>query len=126
MAQLSSLTVSDLESELRRRQKALPRLERQRRKLLEKLAGVERDIARLGGAGGGGRGATRPRNKMPLADVIFKVLDKKTPMKVSNIVEAVKNAGYRTTSNNFSTIVNQTLIKDKRFKSAERGHYLLA
>jgi hypothetical protein len=121
---LSSLSVTDLEAELRRRQRRLPKLERTRQRLMSKLLEVEQEIAALGGAGRGK--GIRPRNKQPLADVIAQVLgEAKQPMKVANIVMAVKQAGYRTTSNNFSTIVNQTLIKDKRFKSTERGFYAL-
>ena len=50
------------------------------------------------------------------------VLSGKT-MGVTELSEAVQKAGYRTTSPNFRTIVNQTLIKDKRFKRVERGLY---
>ena len=44
-------------------------------------------------------------------------------MKVGDIAEAVQGGGYRTNSANFRGIVNQTLIKDKRFTSAGRGVY---
>ena len=37
--------------------------------------------------------------------------------------EAVQKAGYQTTSPNFRTIVNQTLLKKKHFKRVERGQY---
>ena len=45
------------------------------------------------------------------------------PMRVADITDAVRSAGYRTRSANFRGIVNQTLIKDKRFGSAGRGLY---
>ena len=39
-------------------------------------------------------------------------------------VDAVQRNGYRTTSPNFRTIVNQTLIKHTdRFKRVSRGQY---
>jgi hypothetical protein len=47
------------------------------------------------------------------------------PMKVGDITDAAQKAGYRSNSANFRSIVNQTLIKDKRFSSAGRGVYQL-
>jgi hypothetical protein len=47
------------------------------------------------------------------------------PMRVGDITDAVHNAGYRSSSANFRGIVNQTLIKDKRFVAPERGLYQL-
>ena len=44
---------------------------------------------------------------------------------VARIAEAVQRGGYRSNSANFRAIVNQTLIKDKRFGSAGRGMYQL-
>jgi ribosomal protein L19E len=38
-------------------------------------------------------------------------------------MEGVLAAGYRSNSGNFRGIVNQALIKDKRFTSAGRGLY---
>ncbi len=49
------------------------------------------------------------------------------PMKVGDITDAVLATGYRSNSDNFRAIVNQTLIKErKRFApSGERGTYQL-
>ncbi|MEM9082824.1 MAG: hypothetical protein AAGB34_04445 [Planctomycetota bacterium] len=44
-------------------------------------------------------------------------------MSVTDAAHAVQQAGYATTSDNFRTIVNQTLLKDKRFKRVARGQY---
>ena len=46
-------------------------------------------------------------------------------MKVADITAAILATGYKTRSANFRGIVNQTLIKDKRFVSAGRGLYQL-
>jgi hypothetical protein len=47
------------------------------------------------------------------------------PMSVSEIMEAASASGYRSGSANFRGIVNQTLIKDKRFAQVSRGVYQL-
>jgi hypothetical protein len=46
-------------------------------------------------------------------------------MKVGEIMDAVLATGYRSGSANFRGIINQTLIKDKRFGQVERGVYEL-
>jgi hypothetical protein len=44
---------------------------------------------------------------------------------VGDILEGVTSSGYRSGSANFRGIINQTLIKDKRFGQVERGVYEL-
>jgi len=44
-------------------------------------------------------------------------------MKILEIIQAVLDSGYDTTSKNFRTIVSQTL-RDKRFKKTARGLYI--
>src|SRR5690606_1740755 len=68
-----------------------------------------------------GRAGRRPRNEANLVDSLRKVLDGKT-MGVAEVAEAVQAAGYRTTSANFRTIVNQALITNpKVFRKVARG-----
>ena len=121
---LSNLSLDQLKKEIQRRQRRIPALDRKREKLLEQLEAVDKDIATLSGMTGGSI-RKRPRNKMPLGDSLVKVLSKTKAKRVADIVVAVQKAGYKTSAKNFSTIVNQTLIKDKRFKKSGRGHYLL-
>ncbi len=62
---------------------------------------------------------------MPLPEALHQVLKGKT-LSVGEAVEAVQRAGYKTSSNNFRTIVNQQLIaaKNKKlFKKVARGQY---
>ncbi len=122
-----SMSTSELERELSRRQAAARRLERRRDTLAEQLEAVDRELAALGGLGGISIGGVRkrPRNDMNLAESLAKVLKSKT-MSVTEVSEAVQKAGYRTSAANFRTIVNQTLIKDKRFKKISRGQYTAA
>jgi len=74
-------------------------------------------------AGEGGK-ATRARNHSSLQEIIHQVLAKAgEPLSVGEVLERVQAAGYRSKSDNFRGIVNQTLIKDKRLGKAGRGMY---
>jgi hypothetical protein len=100
---------------------------------VRKLAQLDAQLEASGGAGGRARGrkrrgrrVRRARNKVSLAGTLVKVLSATKPATVMQAMEAVKQAGYKTKSRTFRTIVNQTLLKDKRFKKAKRGQYVLA
>ncbi len=65
----------------------------------------------------------RHRNDTNLVDALRGVLSG-TTMGVSEVAEAVQVAGYKTTSPNFRTIVNQTLLKHTDvFTKKGRGQY---
>lgn len=136
---LSTLSVNDLQKELARRQGNVGALERRRAKLQRELAEVEAKIAANGGAVGRGGsrggwkkaasgGGKRPKNTVQLLDALKDLLKGKT-MSVTEASEAVQKAGYQTTSANFRTIVNQTLINNMKkggFKRVGRGQYTTA
>jgi hypothetical protein len=128
---LSAMSISDLERLIGKRRKVINRLQRKRATLMKKVGALDEEIRGLGGsvsmAGGviisTGR---RARNDRPLADVVLDVLQKAgQPMKVSDIADKVQASGYRSNSANFRGIVNQLLIKDKRFASPSRSLYQL-
>ena len=124
---LAGVSLQVLESELRRRGRTVRTLERKRDRHLALADRFEAQIRALGGGGGGGGGGrggrgSRPRNDMNLVEALSKVLNGKT-MSVTDVAEAVQRAGYRTSSDNFRTIVNQTLIKSDKFKKVSRGQY---
>jgi hypothetical protein len=127
----SNLTIVQLEQMLNSRKSERQRLERDRTKLQRRLDQLDARIRALGGNGGGrGRGAAggggggRVQNAKSLIEMIEGVLGKAgKPMNVGDIATAVQAGGYRTNSVNFRGIVNQTLIKDKRFIAASRGMY---
>jgi len=126
-AAAGAMTTAELRAELRRRDSSLRKLENRREKLARQLVEVEGEIRSMGGTadiGTTARGMVRrrPRNDMNLADSLVKMLTGKT-MSVTEAAEKVVEAGYRTTAANFRTIVNQTLIRDKRFKKISRGQY---
>ena len=125
-AQASDLSTAELAAELRRRSRAVHALQRRRSKIAAQLAELDTQIASMGGAIEGSDGRRRrPRNESNLAEALAGVLKGKT-MSVTEAAEAVQAAGYVTTAANFRVIVNQTLIRDKRFKKIARGQYTAA
>ncbi len=126
---LGSISLDDLEREMRRRQREVSKIVTKRDRLAAQLAECDAQIKALGGVSAGSYGTTatgrprrRPQNDSNLSDALLGVL-KSTTMSVTEAAEAVQKAGYQTTSSSFRTIVNQTLIKDPRFKKVSRGQY---
>lgn len=121
---VADLSIDSLERLLLKRRRDLARLLKKRQKVERKLAVIDEQIAGLGGSGAV-RG-TRARNEVSLVEAITNVLAKaSSAMKVGDITDKVLATGYRSSSPNFKSIVNQTLIKEKKFKSAGRGLYQL-
>ena len=139
-AALKQLSVAQLQRELARRQGALPRLQKKQRRLTAALAKVEQAIADLGGAEAPRRAAKkvkarrgrpagkrrRVKNALSLADVLVRILGGVKSMKVAELAEAVERTGYKSKAKNFRLIVNQALVKDKRFRNVRRGRYALS
>ena len=123
---VGNLTISDLEQLLNRSRSKISKLEKKRAKVSRKLDAIDAQIASLGGSVGAGS-AVRARNEQSLSEVIHQVLQGKSGgMKVADIAAASLRAGYMSKSDNFRIIVNQALLKDKRFaKTGERGVYAL-
>lgn len=123
----ANLSLAALQHIMESRKSELNRLRKQRTKIQRELDAVDREIGKIEGSGNGrGGGGGRARNAKSLNDTLEDVLRANgKPMKVGDIVDAVKATGYRSSSANFRGIVNQTLIKDKRFGASERGMYQL-
>lgn len=127
---LTQISTSELTAEIRRRERRLQSLRLKRESMLTRLADLDAEITSqergLGQAGQVARKrgvVRRPRNKLRLVDALEKALDGRT-MSVTEVADFVQREGYRTTSPNFRTIVNQTLIGYKtRFKRVSRGQY---
>jgi hypothetical protein len=165
-ASLSSASWAEIQGELRRREEAVAKLDKQRMQLLADLEAIEEEIADLGGGAAkpkrgrprkvgrrpgrkpgrrpgrkpgrkpgrrpGRKVAGRPAprrgrgGKMSLVEALSNVLSGST-MSVTEAAAAVKKIGYQTKSENFRTIVNQTLIKyPKLYKKIARGQYTAA
>jgi hypothetical protein len=134
---LGGVSFEALQAEMQRRQQKVQGLVRKHAQLVAAAAQLEQQIRAAGGSVNGaavssgrlpGRkrgakpGVKRPRNEQNLVDAMAALLKGKT-MNVTTIAEEVQKAGYNTTSPNFRTIVNQTLIKSDRFKKVARGQY---
>jgi hypothetical protein len=123
----TNLTIAELERVLRLRKSEFAKLQLKRAALQRKLDSLEREIERLGGTSNGGSrrvAGARPRNERNLPDTIEVVLrNAGKPLKVAEITDGVLAAGYRSGSANFRGIINQALVKDKRFGQAGRGVY---
>jgi hypothetical protein len=131
---LDNMNIGQLQQLLLTRKNEVSKLHKQRADLTKKLAKIDQKLGRIDGAiAGRGRppliavGRKRAKNPKSLADMIHDALSKNgKPSSVGDIMDAVQDAGYHTTSASFRGIVNQTLIKDKRFTSSgERGMYQL-
>jgi len=127
-----TMTIAALEQMLLSKRRRLERLQKERDRLQRRLEMLERKIAAI--AGGGGGLATRVRltaggrvrNPKSLVATLEQVLrEAGKPLSVSEILERVQASGYRSSSANFRALVNQTLIKEKRFAKVDRGVYQL-
>lgn len=122
---LERLSLTDLQSFIRRQNVRLAKLKREHGKLTTRLKQVEREMSVIAGDGAPG-GAGRVRNAKSLVATLEEVLTRGgKPMKVGDILEKVKATGYRSGSANFRAIINQTLIKEKQFQQVDRGTYTL-
>lgn len=127
----TNLTIAQLQRVLEDKKSEVNKLMRQRSELQKRMNLIDRQIERVGGGALNGlrRGLTaggRARNDRSLLDTIEGVLrDNGKPMRVPEILDAVLATGYRSGSANFRGIINQTLIKDKRFGQVQRGIYEL-
>jgi hypothetical protein len=133
----ATLSIPDLERMLEERRSAVAQLQKKRDDLQAKVAELDLAIAAAGGSVRGaaapvakarrGRppGGGRAKNAASLGDSIAAVMQGKGTMAVGEILDAVLASGYRSTSENFRGIVNQTLIKDGRFKGESRGNYVM-
>jgi len=128
-ATLGRLSVADLQAEISRRQRSVSKLVKKRNTLITKLNKLEREIEESGGEISGRRGGGMPsgrrraKNEHSLSEALHLMLKGKT-MSVTDASAKVQEAGYKTTSPSFRTIVNQTLINHSGlFKRVERGQY---
>jgi copper chaperone CopZ len=121
------LPIAKLKVLLRSQESKRRELLSERKKIAKQLAKIDGQIAAIDGGSGGVVGGTRPKNAKSLVAHLEDVLAKQPKgLGVGDIVDAVLAAGYKTGSDNFRSIVNQTLIKEgKKFGAVSRGVYSL-
>ena len=123
-------SVSQLEKELARKQKALAKAIAARRSSVEReLAKVDAELASLGDvpAKPKAKKAGSKRSSMTMADACAKVLKRrKNGASTKDIAEAVTKVGYESKSKNLAPMVAQAMSDKKRFSRVSRGIYALA
>ncbi len=124
---LSSLPSTDLQRELARRRRVASTIEVKRNRLAAKIARLETLIRGLGGEARAvplsGPGRRRARNDATLPETLARTL-KCTTMRVMDMAEAVKAAGYQTGAKHFRSMIAIALTKHKRlFRKVGRGLY---
>ncbi len=128
-------SIADLRRELAAKESQMAKLRAQRDKVAKQLAGLDRQIAALGGEAAPARKPARKRapkdrtraarSTRSLGDVLAEVLGNKGNVKVAQAAKLALEAGYKSKSAQFGNIVSQTLSVDKRFKKISRGVYVL-
>jgi len=130
-----TLSIADLRRKLAVKEGQLAKLQGQRDRLAKQLAGIEREIAVLGGAPA--KAKPKRRKKTPvkkgrrvrrgasLVDVLAKVLAGKGHVRVAEAAKLALAAGHKSNSSQFGNIVSQALSDDGRFKKIARGVYVL-
>jgi hypothetical protein len=126
------LSIAELQQALQERNREARLLQQRRKALLAELAGVDKRLSTLLGSKpaaprrrvAAGRGRRRAGGTLP--DAITKVLAAAgKPMRLRDIAQAVKAAGYKSASRDFYNVVSQALHAKPQFKNVRRGFYRL-
>jgi hypothetical protein len=121
------LPIAKLKVLLRSQESRRRELLSERKRIAKQLDKIDAQISAIDGGSSGGASGTRPKNTKSLVAHLEEILSKNSKgLPVGEIVAAVIAAGYKSTSDNFRGIVNQTLIKEgKKFEAVSRGVYAL-
>lgn len=131
-------TLSALKTEIRLREKAarkISRLMSKRDRLTEALAGVESQLGSISvdgtekakrGPKVGSHRKVKKDGQASLKTHLMIALKGSDGQKIADLVSAVQDAGYKSGSQNFRLLVNQTLLNEGEFKKVGRGEYMLS
>ena len=117
----------ELQKEIERRQRLLPKLIAERDALNCQIAGLQGLTQAMPEQPTKQRVTRRGhgRNKMSLGDTLAMFIKGKVKVRIAEAAEGVLAAGYETKSRNFRDIVKQTLRKDERFTRVGRGQFAM-
>lgn len=140
---VKTVSIKDLQRELKTKKRALALLRVRRAKALARLTAIDKEIAPLVG---GPSAPAKPRRKKaapkrkaapapgkrrratgkPLLAYMREVLAKVPKgIRAKDITTAVTKAGYKSYSKDFYAVVARTLLDRKTFKRVSRGVYVL-
>jgi len=143
-------SISDLRAELAAKEQQVAKLQSRRAAVGKELDRIDRQIAVLAGKApkvfavrkavkapkavkvprpakaAGGRAAKRATGKPLTAYIKDALKSAKGGLRVTEVVAAVKAAGYMSYSKDFYAIVAKTLLTDDSFKRVKRGVYTLS
>ena len=128
---LKLASIAQLKRELVVKEKRLATLADRRKRLLEEVSAVEKQIDRLRGeptepvSPRPGRPAgPKPGRKPKLTDAIAAALKAaKGPLDVAEIADRIVKGGYRTRSRNVKNLVREALTRTPGVKRVARGKY---
>jgi phage-related baseplate assembly protein len=122
----AELSIAKLQNYLNVQRAKRQTILREKKKLLKAMRKLDAQLAQLDGqhvapTGKAGRGGNSTR----LVDVMVEVMSKSGDgMTIQQIIDGVEKAGYISASDNFRSIINQALIRErKRFVKLQRGLY---
>lgn len=126
---LKEVSASDLRQELvARLQEQIRRNEQENEALRQQIRNLAPEIKIVNGSLlTGGRSRTLVRNGLSLREAIVHVLrEASEPLRSRDIVERVKNSGYKSRASNFGAMVNISLTRNTElFEKVGRGVYKL-
>ena len=131
---LAQFSMDELLAEVDARRAQAARLERERDRILDQMAGIEAELGAMGiTIGDGGQPAAqsapatarrpRARNSVTLADAIAMAVEPRATVSPADAAQLVVSNGYQSTAKNFGMVVANALNKDKRFRRVGRGRY---
>jgi len=121
-------SISELERLLARQKERLKLLQTRRDRLASRLARVDEQIGSLLGKPPAPRKVPRrrPAGKSLLQHILDVLKAAPQPKSIAEITEAVIQAGYRSTSKDFPSLVRQVCYKSKLIQRKERGRFIAA
>jgi hypothetical protein len=145
---LQTLSTTDLQAELTRREKQGRHLTDRRERLARELAEIDAELLALGVAPAGRTSRrdaaasstpseagdaeatgtprarrSRAKNSISLGDALAAAMEIRAVVTPAEASELVRKNGYTSTSQNFGMLVSNALAKDPRFKRLSRGQY---
>ena len=124
---LANVPSVELQKEIERRQRLLPKLIAERDALSCQIAELQ-CLTQAMPEQPAKQKALRPcpaGNKMSLADTLAKFMKGKRKVTIGEAAEGAIAAGYETKSRNFRDVVKHALRTDKRFTRVSRGQFAL-